>query len=202
MRQHPAQALYDQVEDTLTSLTMQLRSAIQADASTATRVNGNVNGASGRMHRASGWARKVATELGSVLLDTLGLATTIEWHLHQFQKCTGTRYELTVSNAAGFDPPEEHAAAIFEIYSEALSNVARHSGASRVTIVLTITPHEVSLVVADDGIGPGNKVSASNAGGIADMRARSHAFKGSCEVTAARNGGTAVAASLPMPWTP
>lgn len=61
MRPHPARALYDQVEDTLMSLTLELRSAIQAD------------GASGRLHRASGWARKVATELGSVLLDTHGI---------------------------------------------------------------------------------------------------------------------------------
>jgi hypothetical protein len=44
MRQHPARAMYDQLEDTLTSITVQLRSAIQADASMPPRVNGKVNG--------------------------------------------------------------------------------------------------------------------------------------------------------------
>jgi hypothetical protein len=44
---YPAQAMYDQLEDTLTSITIQLRSAIEADASMPPRVNGKMNGASG-----------------------------------------------------------------------------------------------------------------------------------------------------------
>ena len=48
-----------------------------------------VNEADGPVHRPSGSARQVSAELGSVLLDTLGLAATIEWHVRQFQKCTG-----------------------------------------------------------------------------------------------------------------
>jgi len=42
-----------------------------------------------------------------------------------------------VSHAAAFDLPEDYAAAIFDIYNEALSNVARHAGTSRVAIALT-----------------------------------------------------------------
>jgi signal transduction histidine kinase len=197
-RQHPARAMYDQIEETLTSITMQLRSAIQADAARPSRVNGKVNGASGSLRRASGWARQVATELGSVLLYTLGLAATIEWHLHQFQKCTGILYELTVNHAAGFDLPEAHAATIFDIYNEALSNVARHAGASRVTVVLTITPHEVTLVVADNGIGLAGDPSASNRGGIAHMRGHAQSHQGLCQFASARNVGTTVTASLPV----
>lgn len=198
MRQHPARAMYDQIEETLTSITMQLRSAIQSDVTLPPRVNGKVNGASGSLRRASGWARQVTTELGSVLLYTLGLAATIEWHLHQFQKCTGIVYELTVNHAAGFDLPDDRAAAIFDIYSEALSNVARHSGASRVNIALTITPHEVTLVVTDNGAGLGEETSRSNRGGIAHMRGHAQSHKGQCEFAGARNAGTSVTASLPI----
>lgn len=46
MRSHPARAMYDQIEDALTSITMQLRSAIEADAHRPHRVNGKANGAS------------------------------------------------------------------------------------------------------------------------------------------------------------
>src|SRR5438132_4093466 len=145
--------MYDHLEETLTSITMQLRSAIEADAKMPARVNGTANGASGPLQRANGWARQITAELGSVLLDTLGLAATIEWHVRQFQKCTGVLYELTVTNAAAFDLPEDYAATMFDIYNEALSNVARHAGASRVAIALTITPHELTMVVRDNGIG-------------------------------------------------
>ena len=161
-------------------------------------VNGKVDAASGPFQRASGWARRLTAELGSVLLDTLGLAATIEWHLHRCQKRSGIPYELAVNNAAGFDLPEEYAATIFDIYSEALSNVARHARASRVAIALAMTPHEVTLVVRDNGIGLGEEASRSSRGGIAGMRARAQSHQGLCELAGARNVGTTVTASLPI----
>jgi signal transduction histidine kinase len=198
MPRHLARAMYDQLEDTLTSITMQLRSAIQTDASMPPRVNGRVNEAIGRLRRSSGWARQVSAELGSVLLDTLGLAATIEWHVRQFQKCTGIVYELTVSDAAGFDLPDGHAETMYDIYSQALSNVARHSGASRVAIALTITPIEVTLAVRDNGIGLGDAAADAVEGSIAALQARLQAFKGRCEVTGARDAGTTLTVSLPL----
>ena len=104
--------------------------------------------------RANGNARRISTELGAVLLDTLGLAAAIEWHARWLQRCTGVRCELTVSDAAGIDLPEACAATIFGIYGETLSNVARHPGASRVAIALTITARQVTMVVRDNGSGP------------------------------------------------
>ena len=199
MRNHPARAMYDQLEDALTSITMQLRSAIEADARGPSRMNGNARIAGGPLQRVSGWARQVSAELGSVLLDTLGLAATIEWHARQFQKCTGVLYELRVNHAAAFDLPEDYAATIFDVYNEALSNVARHAGASRVAIALTITPHEVTVVVSDNGIGLGKESPAPGTGGLAAIRARSQTYKGSCEVAGVRNAGTTVTVSLPLP---
>jgi signal transduction histidine kinase len=98
-------------------------------------------------------ALKPSEELGAVLLDTLGLAETIEWHARRFHKCTGIPCELTVSNAAGFGLPEDYAAAIFDIYNDALRSVARHAGAKRVAISLIITPKEVAVMVRDNGAG-------------------------------------------------
>lgn len=202
MRNHPARAMYDQLEDALTSITMQLRSAIEADAHRTRGPNAKANDATDRLRRADGWARRVSAELGSVLLDTLGLAATIEWHARQFQCCTGVLYDLTVKHAAAFDLPADYAATIFDVYSEALSNVARHAGASRVAIALTITPREVTVVVSDNGIGLGNALPNAGAGGLAAIRARSQAHKGSCEVAGAASRGTTVTVSLPLPWKP
>src|SRR3954465_10223781 len=106
--------------------------AIQAD----TR---RVNGPGDRLHGDSTWTRQVTAELGSILLGTLGLAATIEWHAQQFQKCTGILCELTINDGAGSELPENYATAVFEAYNEALSNIARRAAASRVAITLTIT---------------------------------------------------------------
>lgn len=191
---HPGHAMYDQLEDALASISMQLRSAIEADAGLRTPPGG----ANGGFDRAGGWARQKSAELASVLLDKLGLAATIEWHLRQFQKCTGIVCDLTVNDASGFDLAEDDALAVFDIYNQALSNVARHAGASRVAVVLTITPQTVSMAVGDNGVGFCNEARASGAGGLAAIQACSHAHHGTCEVASARSGGTTVKVSLPI----
>jgi signal transduction histidine kinase len=111
--------------------------------------------------RVDGWARRVSAELSAVALDTLGLAAAIEWHVRRFQKSTGVHYELQVNDAAGFELPEKCAATVFDVYSEALSGVARHSHASRIAIALTITPRVVTMLVRDGAAPTGAAVSVS-----------------------------------------
>ena len=102
-----------------------------------------------------GKARRVSAELEAVLLDTLGLPGALEWHGRRLERRTGVRCELTLNDAAGIELPEAWAATILDIYDETLSNVARHPGASKVAVALTITAHEVTMVMRDDGNGPG-----------------------------------------------
>ena len=96
-----------------------------------------------------------------MLLDTLGLKAAVEWHVRRFQKSTGIRYELQVNDAAGFELPEDCAATVFDVYSEALSSIARHTHASRIAIALTITPREVTMLVRDGKATGGAAVSVS-----------------------------------------
>jgi signal transduction histidine kinase len=140
----------------------------------------------------------ILAELVSVLLDTLGLAGTIEWHTRRYQRRTGVLCELTVSSAAGFELPEDHAVTIFDIYNEALSNVARHAAASRVAIGLALTPHEVTVVVSDNGIGLRKEALAAGTRGIAAIRERARAHAGFCEFAGVRNAGTTLTVSLPL----
>ena len=98
---------------------------------------------------------RISPALAAVLLDTLGLAATLEWQGRRLARRTGVRCELTVNDAAGIDLPEGCAATILDIYGETLANVARHPGASRVAVALTITAREVMMVVRGDGSGPG-----------------------------------------------
>jgi signal transduction histidine kinase len=99
--------------------------------------------------------RPISPALGAVLLDTLGLAAAIEWQAARLRRCTGVRCELTVNDAAGVHLPEVCAATLLDLYGETLANAAAHPGASRVAVALTITRQEVTMVVRDDGRGPG-----------------------------------------------
>ena len=99
--------------------------------------------------------RPISPALGAVLLDTLGLAAAIEWQAARLRRSTGVRCELTVKDAAGVELPEVCAATLLDLYGETLANAAAHPGASRVAVALTITRHEVTMVVRADGRGPG-----------------------------------------------
>ena len=140
--------IYDELEDILTVIKTQMKSVIQADVrrfangapQESSRAGRKVSGMSAQTPPASPAIRQVAAELASILLDTLGLAATIEWHLQEFRKCTGILYELTIDDAAGLHLAEEYATAIFHIYHEALSNVARHARASKVAPSPLIIP--------------------------------------------------------------
>jgi signal transduction histidine kinase len=50
---------------------------------------------------------------------------------------------------------------VFDAYSEALSNIARNAGVSRVAIALTITPHELTMAVRDNSVGLGDAAAGT-----------------------------------------
>lgn len=144
-----------------------------------------------RSGRAGAWSRQVAGEMGSVLIDTLGLAATVEWHVHRFRQCTGIPYELTVDDATGAKVPEEHAESIFDMLHAALYEVARRGQASRVSIALTIVPQEVSMVMRHGGSGISRELGR--------IRSRAQAHHGICEVAGAPDEDTTVTVILPLP---
>ena len=83
--------------------------------------------------------------------------------------------------------PAEVADQLVVVLGEALTNVARHAGASSVVVHLGVTPHEARLTVTDDGVGirEGGRRS-----GLRNMGARASALGGGSTVTALPDGGT------------
>ncbi|MGH7811004.1 MAG: histidine kinase, partial [Candidatus Binatia bacterium] len=96
--------------------------------------------------------RKISTRLRPDILDKLGLSAAIEWQLQEFRQRTGIQFHFD-SYLTDIRLSEQHSTALFRILQEALTNVARHSHASRVRIALEIDNEEVFLRVADDGVG-------------------------------------------------
>jgi signal transduction histidine kinase len=93
---------------------------------------------------------------------------------------------------------------LFRVAQEALANVARHAGASKVGLTLSYTDQAVLLDVRDDGVGfaPGRPGGNGRAGdgqgfGLDGMRQRLRRVAGSLAVESAPGEGTAVSASVP-----
>jgi signal transduction histidine kinase len=94
--------------------------------------------------------------------------------------------------------PREHAAHILAITREALSNIARHSTATRATIELAAVDGTLTLIIGDNGRGFDiDAARSSRQRGLNNLRARAEAVGGRLILTSEPGAGTRVAAEIP-----
>jgi two-component system sensor histidine kinase UhpB len=139
--------------------------------------------------------RRIATDLHPALLDDLGLAATLEWYVGEFERRTGIRcgFRSRGVDEAAIDP--DRRTALFRMFQEGLTNVARHSAATRVLATLTMGRAIICLRVRDNGRG---RPSGDRAGcGLAGLRARAAAFGGRVAIKCAPGRGTTVSIRVP-----
>jgi signal transduction histidine kinase len=135
---------------------------------------------------------RISSELRPGLLDDLGLAAAMEWQAAEFAKRTGIACEVDISSD-DMAIRRELATALFRVYQEALTNVARHANAASVRISLGADGDTVTLEVQDDGRGITEEQVRSPAScGILGMRERLRPWNGTVEIGGARDAGTTV----------
>ena len=88
---------------------------------------------------------------------------------------------------------------MFRILQESLTNIARHSGATRVDVSLKVESSGLTLRITDDGRGiRAAEVRGSGSMGLLGMRERAASHGGEAEITAGEEGGTVVKLTLPL----
>jgi PAS domain S-box-containing protein len=141
--------------------------------------------------------RKLATQLRPGILDDLGLTAALEWQAQEFQARTGITCEFD-NLAEFFDLEPARATAIFRICQEALTNVARHARATKVTISLQQESSNLRLEVSDNGRGvTDNELANPRSLGLLGMRERAFLLGGSFRINRRPSGGTMVTAQIP-----
>jgi signal transduction histidine kinase len=91
------------------------------------------------------------------------------------------------------------ATALFRIFQETLTNIARHSGATRVEVSMEKREERIVLTVADNGRGITKKQSEDDrAFGIIGMRERAHLWGGELHIKGSRGKGTRITVDLPL----
>jgi signal transduction histidine kinase len=141
--------------------------------------------------------RKIATELRPAVLD-LGVLEAVEWLLQDFHSRTGIEYGLDLE-AGEIALKAEQATAIFRILQEALTNVSRHSSATKIDVCLALNNDAVTLEVRDNGKGLSEDQldDVSTLLGILGMRERARGLGGEATVRSHSGGGTLVRARIP-----
>jgi signal transduction histidine kinase len=142
--------------------------------------------------------RRLSSRLRPKLLDDLGLSAAIEWQAHEFERHAGIACRIT-SEPDDLVLDQTRSTALFRIFQETLTNVARHAGASRVDVALRHFGDAVEMTVADDGGGIElARVSDRRSLGLVGMRERVRALGGRLDISGAAGRGTTVRVSLPV----
>ncbi len=143
--------------------------------------------------------RRIASNLRPLMLDDLGLCAALEWQVAQFLLRNPVQCALTID--ASLDRlPADTATHVFRIVQEALNNIAKHSGATAVTISAYTTNDIVEINIGDNGVGikptggktGRDKTAHSKAGsqhGLLGIRERAYAQGGDMELSSPVQGG-------------
>ncbi len=141
--------------------------------------------------------RRITTNLRPPVLDELGLRAAIEWQAEGFSRRVGIRCEV---DAEAIECAcKDTATALFRIFQEILTNVARHAQASRVRVRLNKEADCFVLVVSDNGRGFAPATGAKpNSFGLLGMGERAESLGGRVDISSGLAQGTTVTVRLPI----
>jgi PAS domain S-box-containing protein len=142
--------------------------------------------------------RRISAELRPGVLDDLGLVAALEWQAQEFERRTGATCLVRSNLKEDARLSRSVSTALFRIFQEALTNVARHGEASSVEVTLEEADGIVSLEVGDDGKGiPPEAISDPRSLGLLGIRERARRLGGTATVTGAPSRGTVVSVRVP-----
>jgi signal transduction histidine kinase len=196
-----ARELHDEVGQALTALKLDLSAMRKAldgmPDSVVKRPLAFVASMDGVVESVLDGIERIVTELRPAVLDTLGCSAAAEWLASEFSRRTEIR--TCFDGDPDLELPPQASTAVFRILQEALTNIARHAGASRVEVELRADTHAATLRVADDGRGlTGTDVAKAGGFGLRGMAERLRVLGGSMTLLPRAAGGTELLVRVPV----
>lgn len=147
--------------------------------------------------------RRISTDLRPPVLDDLGLIAALEWQLSEFTSRTEIPHEFSTT-IEYVNMEENTSVAVFRIFQEALTNVARHSQATKVVVVLRegerslFGDESLVLEIRDNGRGiTEEEILNPESLGLLGMKERVPAFGGELSIRGEPGGGTVLVLKIP-----
>ncbi len=190
-----ARELHDETGQALTSILLGLKAVEQAVATDAAR--DALAGVRDTVASTLRDVRALAVELRPSALDDFGLVPALERLASTFRE----QADMTVDFEAGSDVerlPTETETTLYRIVQEALTNVAKHAGATRVSILVVRRGDTVAAVIEDDGAGFDPAADRDDALGLAGMHERVALVDGRLRIESSPEGGTTIAIEVPL----
>ena len=144
--------------------------------------------------------RRIIAALHPSAVEELGLPAAIRHLSSRFRKLYPIKLRLRLT-AYGASLPRETETAIYRVVQECYQNIGKHSGASRVNLLLRSTDTLLELNVEDDGVGfeVDRAVAQPKSFGLKGMRERVALLGGRLEIRSSPGHGATIAMRLPIP---
>lgn len=190
-RRRFARELHDGVGQLLTALTLHLDAAALPRRDSGERLERARQLATEALEE----TRQLANRLRPARLEHVGLVAAVRDLVGRAGIPADFRADPTIDEAQ-LDPTV--ATEAYRVVQEALSNVARHSGARRVVVEMAMAGEELRITVADDGCGFDPAASEAQGLGLAGMRERALLVGGALRLFSAPGQGTTVTLTVPV----
>ncbi len=141
--------------------------------------------------------RRLAVELRPKALDDFGLVPALERLAQSFTEQTGIAVDVE-SRLPVERLPGDAETALYRVVQEALTNVVKHAGARRISILVTARDDAVAAVIEDDGQGFDPASTREEGVGLVGMRERMTLLGGRLEIESRPGFGTTILAEVPV----
>jgi PAS domain S-box-containing protein len=143
--------------------------------------------------------RKIASALRPSILDDFGLNDALDWQAGDFEKRSGIKVHFRSELPPDISISKDTITGLFRICQESLTNVARHSQATEVTITVSQKDNQLLMTIHDNGKGFDVAKSAERKTlGLLGMKERTLMIDGKYEIDSAPGKGTTVIVSIPL----
>jgi signal transduction histidine kinase len=190
-----ARELHDETGQALTSILLGLKpleSAAQTDAE-----RGAIASLRELVVATLQDVRRLAVELRPSALDDFGLVPAVQRLTETFREQSGLEVQLETQLGDDRLPPESETT-LYRVIQEAFTNVVKHAGASRVSVVVRRQDGVALAVVEDDGRGFDPAQTREDALGLAGMRERVALAGGRLRIESSSGAGTTLVAEVPV----
>jgi two-component system, NarL family, sensor kinase len=198
-RNRLAREIHDTLAQGLTATTLQLESAdaLLDTGSSAERAREPLRRALSLTQSNLEEARRSVLDLRAAPLEGRSLSEGLQALVNGWETETGVPVRFQAVNGSRPLPPRVEVA-LYRICQEALTNVARHAEARRVTVRLVATPEQVQLTIEDDGLGLDASDTAEDRYGLVGMNERARMLGGALDLSTSPGAGTRVRVTVPL----
>lgn len=192
-----ARELHDEMGQILTALSLDLHSAM--DAGPSELAKGRVSHAAGLVDQLNSKVHDTAWSLRPAALEHVNVREAVEDLVNTWSAHLGIAADVSLE-ALTHPIGKETAETIYRVVQEALTNVAKHSGASRICVTAQKLVAHLRITIEDDGHGFDGFATPADAHrfGIAGMRERLALVGGDLSIEARSGEGTTLYVDLPM----